>query len=309
MGLDELVRCIELIQGRIRTYEAMLRERETRTRMALIDPLLKALGWDVDDPGMVTPEHKVSSGWADYALLRPDGTPAATIEAKKFGTQLKDYRDQMLKYAITDGIKYAGLTDGNNWELYDIFQPVKLEEKRILEVSIAGDPIHESALKLLLLWRGNLKSGEPVPANPPIIATPPVKPVPPVAPSGSNWVPLPEYDPPTGTPSPTAIWFWDQEQHTVESWIQIFIRVVEKLYRDGCFTVQDLPIGWTKTTSCVHTEPVHPDGKPFVSHKKIAGTPLVVSSHVSAGGVRSHSKKILRLFKKNPADVYLQKAK
>ncbi len=307
MGLDELVRCIELLQGRIQTYEATLRERETRTRMALIDPLLKALGWDIDDPGIVTPEHKVSSGWADYALLRPDGTPAATIEAKKFGTQLKDYRDQMLKYAITDGIKYAGLTDGNNWELYDIFQPVKLEEKRILEVSIADAPAHANALKLLLLWRPNLTSSAPVNAETPILVDPPRPPDPPT--SEDDWFALSEYDPPTGTPSPSAVRFWDQEQHTVESWVQIFIRVVEKLYRDGCFTVQDLPIGWTKTTSCVHTEPVHPDGKPFVSHKKIAGTPLVVSSHVSAGGVRSHSKKILRLFKKNPADVYLQVAK
>ena len=78
MGLDDLVARIELLQARIRSHKAALRENETRTRMALIDPLMHALGWDVSDPGVVTPEYKVSGGWADYALLRPDGRPAAT---------------------------------------------------------------------------------------------------------------------------------------------------------------------------------------------------------------------------------------
>ena len=183
-----MVDCIKSLQERIRAYEATLRENETRTRMALIDPLLKALGWNIGDPGMVTPEHKVSGGWADYALLRPDGIPAATVEAKKLGTQLKDDdRAQMLKYAITDGIKYAGLTDGNNWELYNIFQPVKLEEKRILEVSIADESAYASALKLLLLWRPNLASGEPVKVNGPILDPPPP---PPPSPSGCGRKPM-----------------------------------------------------------------------------------------------------------------------
>lgn len=39
-----------------------------RTRMALIDPLLSALGWTLSDPKEVIPEYKVDGGWADYAL-------------------------------------------------------------------------------------------------------------------------------------------------------------------------------------------------------------------------------------------------
>ena len=85
MVLDELVDCVEALKARIASHGYELRENETRTRMALIDPLLHALGWDVSDPGVVMPEHKMSGGWADYALLRPDGKPAATVEAKKLG--------------------------------------------------------------------------------------------------------------------------------------------------------------------------------------------------------------------------------
>ena len=160
MGLDDLMGCIEALKERMQPHRAVLRENETRTRMALIDPLLRALGWDVSDPSVVTPEYKVSGGWADYALLRPDGKPAATLEAKKLGETLASHRMQMLNYANMSGIEYAGLTDGNHWELYRVFQPGPLEERRILDVSIADDPAYASALKLLLLWRPNLASGQ-----------------------------------------------------------------------------------------------------------------------------------------------------
>ena len=48
--LDDLVSVIETLQQRIREHGATLRENETRTRMALINPLLTALSWDVSDP-------------------------------------------------------------------------------------------------------------------------------------------------------------------------------------------------------------------------------------------------------------------
>ena len=132
VGLDDLVGCIELLQERIRTYEATLRENETRTRMALIDPLLKALGWNPADPGMVTPEYKVSGGWADYALLRPDGTACCHCRSQEARDAVRKTSDRMPRCSntrITDGIKYAGLTNGNNWELYNIFQPVRSWKK------------------------------------------------------------------------------------------------------------------------------------------------------------------------------------
>ncbi len=91
MLLDELVRCIEVLQERIRSYADVLRENETRTRMALIDPLLRVLDWDVSDPG-VTPEYRVQDRRADYALLGHDGSPVAVVEAKKLGEPLKAHQ-------------------------------------------------------------------------------------------------------------------------------------------------------------------------------------------------------------------------
>ena len=315
MGLDDLVGCIEVLKERMQSHRAVLQENETRTRMALIDPLLHALGWDVSDPAMVIPEYKIDNKPADYALLRPDGRPAATLEAKKLDESLSSHRMQMLNYANMSGIEYAGLADGNHWELYKVFQPGVLEERRILDVSIADDPAHASALKLLLIWRPNLTSGEPVPANPPILEdhqpTPPLPGVEPAVaarPVPSDWVALSDYNPPRYTPCPAAIRFWDGSGRLLTSWREILTGVVGKLYTERRLTVKDVPIGWGGQTYSVHTEPIHPTGKPFEDYKSIEGTPLFVNVHLNALQIRQGTKRLLEHYGLNPADVYLQVA-
>ena len=54
------------------------------TRAALIDPLLRELGWDTENPALVMPEYRLGRGYADYALLK-DGKPVMMVEAKKLG--------------------------------------------------------------------------------------------------------------------------------------------------------------------------------------------------------------------------------
>ena len=127
--LDDLVNVIETLQRRIRSHGETLRENEIRTRMALIDPLLQALGWDTADPAAVRPEYNVGGLRADYALLTRDGTPAATVEAKKLGESLEPHRKQMVTYANMATIRYAGLSDGDRWELYKVFQEVPFEDR------------------------------------------------------------------------------------------------------------------------------------------------------------------------------------
>ena len=312
MGLDDLVARIELLQARIRSHKIALQGNETRTRMALIDPLMHALGWDVSDPGVVTPEYKVSEGWADYALLRPDGRPAATVEAKKLGETLAAHRMQMLNYANAAGIDYAGLTDGNHWELYDVFKRSQLEEKRMLKVSIANDPAHESALKLLPLWRPNLESGQPVAASALILGKarqPTSKPpsVEPPVPS-PDWFALSEYSPPAGTQCPAAIRFWDGSEQTLTRWHEILNLAVEKLYTEGLLT-DDASIQSSKKRYLLHTEPVHPTGVRSENYKSINGSPLFVNVHLSAEQVIRNTKKVLQHYGQNPTDVHLQVAK
>ena len=84
MALDDLHGVIKKLQDTIETHRDYLSEHETRTRQVLIDPLLRELGWDVSDPGVVQLEFKSKQGWVDYALMNEDW-PVAAIEAKKLG--------------------------------------------------------------------------------------------------------------------------------------------------------------------------------------------------------------------------------
>ena len=313
MGLDELVRCIELLKERMQSHRGVLSENETRTRMALIDPLLRTLGWDVSDPKIVIPEYNVQGRSADYALLRPNGQAAATIEAKRLGSGLTSHQMQMLNYANAAGIPYAGLTDGNHWELYNVFERAPLPERLILEVSIADDPAHASALKMLLLWRPNLASGKPVEAEKsilnkeqPTIDQPGGEEPPTGQSEEKNWISLSEYNPPAGTPCPTVIRFWDGNERPLKAWYEILVAIVEKLYAEKRLTAQDAPIGWSNSSYSVHTEPVHPTGQAFRHYRKIEGTPLFANVNLNAGQIRKSSRNFLERFGRQSATVYLR---
>ena len=318
MLLDDLTGAIELLRERIQSHGDALREKETRTRMALVDPLLQALGWDVSDPAVVTPEFNVSGGSADYALLRPDGPPAATVEAKKLGEPLASHRMQMLNYANASGIYFAALTDGDHWELYDVFRRGTLEERRMLDVSIARDPVHEVALKLLLLWRANLTSGEPVQAREPIATeaqAPKVRREKMSSavfpdPESPDWVPLFGYEKTghSGSGSkPTAIRFWDGSVRSVGHWYEVLTVTVEKLYSERLLTEGQSPIPSKRgNLHLVNTEPVHPNGEEFRAKRRIDGTSLFVFIHGNQKTLRERTRLLLRLHGPKAPKVHLQ---
>ena len=250
MLLDDLVKVIETLKERIATHGATLRENETRTRMALIDPLLQALGWDTSEPAVVLPEYDVSGRKADYALLSEGGSPVATVEAKKLGEPLASHRMQMLNYSNASGVEYAGLTDGNRWELYEVFKRGQLEKRRILDVSIADTAVHEAALKLLLLWRPNLASGQPVAASAPVLLVPRDLPPDDTSPPGltpkpdhsGNWISLSDVVAGKGQQPPKAIRFSREHVRNIPSWRQILVEVAEKLANDGTLTATHCPM-------------------------------------------------------------------
>lgn len=219
MPLDDLVSVIETLKARLQMHRQALQANETRTRMALIDPLLQALGWDTADPALVLPEYDLRGNRADYALLGGTGKPAALVEAKRLGEQLVSHRMQIVNYANLSGVPYAGLTDGNQWELYKVFDQAPIGDRLLLDISIEDQPSHEVALKLLLLWRPNLAAGQPVAANEPVpeldIERPPAPPPEPVT---AQPVVGPEAEEPPAPVSP----------HLAVGWVSLSKEIVKK---------------------------------------------------------------------------------
>ena len=68
MILESLLELVETLKARIDEHGDQLRQSEALTRYALIDPLLRELGWDTEDPDVIRPEYESDQPKADYAF-------------------------------------------------------------------------------------------------------------------------------------------------------------------------------------------------------------------------------------------------
>ena len=251
MLLDDLVTAIQTVQQRIRDYGNSLSQNEYRTRLALIDPILNALGWDVSDPALVTPEYQAGNGRADYALLGSDGKPKAFIEAKRLNEPLDAHQDQVFKYTWDQKLFYGGLTDGNRWVLEDVTAAFSGQKGRLLDTMISNETAYQCALKLLLLWHPTLESGQLVEATQPIIVMPP-EPDPIIGPI--RWVSLADYKV-EGDGKPPKIRLPDKKEVQLRYWYEILVEVAEWLVRTEDLTPASCPVTNSQGGGLVDIEP------------------------------------------------------
>ena len=121
MLLDSLLKLVETLRERIDEHGDALRQSEAMTRYALIDPMLRELGWNTDDPAQVVPEYRVANNqMADY-VLRANDAPTIVVESKKLDEPLQGGKalDQGILYSAHTRSGYFLLTDGRRWELYE----------------------------------------------------------------------------------------------------------------------------------------------------------------------------------------------
>lgn len=162
--------------GKVRGRIERLRERgesvtEQDTKRILIEPVLAALGWRLEDLDDVRSEYrrKPQDNPVDYALL-VYGEPCLFVEAKTLSNVLdrRKCASQVLGYASVVGVGWCLVTNGDEYRLYNSHASVDVEEKlfRTVRLSDAGqqeecletlgllakDQMGEKALEIL--WKG-----------------------------------------------------------------------------------------------------------------------------------------------------------
>ena len=276
--LDALVDLIETLRKRIDRHGQALRENEIRTRVALVDPLLCALGWDTSNPDSVEAEYSVGRGRADYALLGGAETPVATVEAKKLGEPLDPHLGQMLTYANESGIAHAAITDGNHWQLYEVFgRPAKIEDRAILRVRLTdGSPV-QCAMRLLPLWQRNLSAGNPA-VSPPVSRHEEPDPQPPASSKRASTHRIQTGTPLTdlvmktkGNGKPRVLLFPDGEEADVSSgWPEVLVKVVEWLVTGN--RVRQRPLLNVRNRNVLlNTQPTNNQGNDLSNAKEVGG--------------------------------------
>ncbi|MYE90941.1 hypothetical protein F4X33_18300 [Candidatus Poribacteria bacterium] len=284
MALDDLQGVIEKLRKMIATHRDYLSGDETRTRQVLIDPLLRELGWDVSDPAAVQLEYRVGQQRADYALMS-NGKPVAVIEAKRLGRNLEDDEMmQVLNYANRVGIEYMIVTDGDHWEMHEVFRPTVLEERLLMKFQLSQQLPHKNVLQVLGMWKPNLVSDDsPSTVTQPVFVSPEPTPDHPSSksdelseyplPSDSlgdtnNWCTFEEELYPLGT-KPIQLKIGAGIEKQVDVWLNVIHEVATWLASEEILSAKNCPIEVGKWTF-INSEAVNRDGTPFKDPQELA---------------------------------------
>ena len=280
MPLESLLKLADTLKERACVHRETLSASETLTRYALIDPLLRELGWDTADPAAVIPEYTSPSGRADYALMSA-GKPAIMVEAKKLGTPLRDnVLTQVLNYCTSEGTEYCAVTDGARWDIYKTFIPnTEPDQRRIVAIDLSADSPASVCLKALALWRPSVEAGLVEPAQTPAIgidnsddgATQPMNGNPPL-PDG-DWRRFSDTGYAKGQ-KPTELLFPDNTRTALKGWFSLLVETTRWLSSNGHLTKAHCPIMPKRAgvkRYIVHAKPVHSDGKDFMEPSEVNG--------------------------------------
>ena len=281
MDLTEAMELFEEIEKRFKNYQDDL--SEFRTRIILIDPVLRLLGWDVENPDLVILEYQPTERnrkSADY-VLKNNGKNIAIVEAKNIDIDIEDWkhRDQADDYARYAEVKFFVLTNGIRWLLYERDLMTSVEAlKPIVRFDVIHDESHQCALAAISMWRPNLASDSgPSEATEPTFISPEFAPdLPSIEPDelpesqllddslekSGKWCNFEEEKaPPLGT-KPTKLKIGDSSEETVRTWKDVIHKVAAWLVDEETLSVNDCPIGTEKYTF-IGREAVNPDGTPF----------------------------------------------
>ena len=282
MDLTKAMELFEELKRRIHKHGNYLKESEYRTRILLVDPLLRILGWNVEDFCCVEIEYKTTQSTnerADY-VLKKGKSKVAIVEAKKLGFPMNSKeRRQAKEYADYADVSRCMLTDGAKWMLYDLNQGRNPDTMQPwIEFDIENDVPEQLILYSLTLWQqwftpevgsspvSNLLFGSSVDNDQSETNRATNEQLQQQLPNDSpedsnNWCSFEWELYPQGT-RPIRLKIDTQIDEPVTYWLDVIHEVVVWLVDGGRLSSGDCPIGTEKYTF-IGREAVNPDGTPF----------------------------------------------
>jgi hypothetical protein len=143
---------------KMRKHRSYYEQNETAIRGQIIDPILKGLGWDTENPEEVQPNVSAEEGIPDYSLLKGD-KKVLFIEAKNLSVDIeqKEVISQLAKYCFSEGMSYGVLTNGAIWILFRAFQEgTTMAERIVWKNDIENDDMTATIRRLNTISKENI---------------------------------------------------------------------------------------------------------------------------------------------------------
>lgn len=160
--MEELNRSLLALIEKLNNYRALYDQNEMAVREQIINPILRTLDWDPEDPGEVQPNVPTEEGVPDYSLIK-DGRKVLFLEAKKLGVDVEQRQvmSQLAKYSFSEGTKYGVVTNGAVWVLIRSFEEGKtLIDRVVWKADLLNDNLPSVCRKLSTLTRSNIEQVE-----------------------------------------------------------------------------------------------------------------------------------------------------
>ena len=134
---------LEALAKKLTTPDWQTPPNEEATKMALVAPFLRALGYDIFNPAEVMPEFSadlplIKAGErVDYAIL-DNNQPKILVEVKAYKTNLHEAeRGQLQRYFHATKARIGILTNGHVFQFFaDLDEANKMDEKPFAEVNL-----------------------------------------------------------------------------------------------------------------------------------------------------------------------------
>lgn len=160
--MNNLNEVLAPIIEKIKKFHPQYEQSEMAVRNQIINPILRALGWDPEDPNDVQHNVTTEEGVPDYSLLK-DGKKIIFVEAKKLNVDLEQIEviRQLAKYSFGEGTKYGVLTNGAVWMLIRSFEEGTPLTKRIVwKTDLENEERTAIIRKIMTISKSNIENIE-----------------------------------------------------------------------------------------------------------------------------------------------------
>jgi hypothetical protein len=157
--MNNLNEVLTPIIEKIKKFRPLYEQNEMAVREQIVNPILRGLGWNPENPEEVQPNVSTEEGIPDYSLMK-DGRKILFVEAKKVSVDIeqREVIRQLAKYSFSEGTKYGVLTNGAVWILIRSFEEgTSLTERIVWKADLENEELPAVSRKIVTISKTNIE--------------------------------------------------------------------------------------------------------------------------------------------------------